>query len=326
MTGILAFIVAVFLLKGTLKFAEGAYKSHLQAELLQEVQTRLVNAYSTVEYRYYSQYSAGHFTSLISVQIPRLVTSFERYTKVLGSSITVVAYFVFAFLISWPFATMATVAGVSMLLVFRRLTGRVRRWSREGAVEHGTLNHFLVQTLQAYKYLAATARLGPLRAEVLKSIGRVAGFQRRKEIAWSFTEALQEPLSVAVLVVIIVVQIAVLNQALAPVLVGLVLIYRAMGQLVLVQGHWQAMMHEVGSLEIVEAEIDRVSKNQQITGRTALGPLTRGIELRRVSFGYDDVATRHALEDVTLSIPPIGRLRLLGNRGPGRRRSWTCAR
>jgi hypothetical protein len=50
LAGILTFICLVFLLKGLLKFAEGAYKSYLQAVLQQQVQTRLVNAYSTMAF------------------------------------------------------------------------------------------------------------------------------------------------------------------------------------------------------------------------------------------------------------------------------------
>lgn len=318
MPGILIFISMIILIKGVLKFAEGAYHSHLRAVLLQEVQGRLFAAYSTMGYAYYSHHSAGHFTNLISVQVPRLTMAFERYKRFLTALITVLAYFIFAFLMSWPFATMATLAGVSMLIVFRRLTALVERWSRQGASEHGTLNHFLIQTLQAYKYLAATAQIGRLRAEVFRSISRVAGFERRKEIAWSFTEALQEPLAVAVLVVIIVIQIVVLEQPLAPAIVGLALIYRAMGQLVLVQGHWQATMQDVGSLELVEGELDSVATSREPTGTKILRPLTHGISLQGVSFSYDNAVDSEVLQDVTLTIPANQTVAIVGASGAGK--------
>jgi ABC-type multidrug transport system fused ATPase/permease subunit len=318
MAGILAFMMFVFVLKGVLKFTEGAYKSYLQAQLLREVESRLFDAYSTMEYRYYSRYSAGHFSNLISVQAPRLVTCFDRYKKFLGALITVVAYFVFAFLVSWPVAAMATVAGGATLVIFRRLTERVRQWSRRGVAEQGTLNHFLVQTLQAYKYLAATAQLGPMRAAVLKSISRVSDVLRRTETAWSLTEALQEPLAVGVLVAIIAVQIAFLQQALAPVLVGVALIYRSMSQLVLVQGHWQAMMHDVGSLETVEAELDRVADHQEHSGSVVLGPFSRAVTLHRVSFRYDAGAERNTLSDISLTIPANRTVAIVGESGSGK--------
>ena len=316
--GILTFICLVFLLKGMLKFAEGAYKSHLQAVLLQQVQARLVNSYSTMGFGFYTRHSAGQFTNLISVQVPRLVTAFDRFNRFQSALITVVAYFIFAFLISWPFASMATVAGIAILITFRRLTSRVRRWSQQTTIEHGTLNHLLVQTFQAYKYLAATSQIGFLRSAVIRSVSRVAALERRKETAWSFTEASQEPLAVALLVLIIVVQVRILNQPLAPVLVGLVLLHRAMQQLVLVQAHWQAMMQEAGSVEIVEEEISRVTNNQEVTGTTKLQPLTQGIQLDRVSFGYGDTQERNVLEDLMISIPVNRTIAIVGESGSGK--------
>jgi ABC-type multidrug transport system fused ATPase/permease subunit len=317
MAGLLAFVSLVFLVKGLLKFSEGAYKSHLRAQLAQEVQSKLFTAYASIDYGYYSRHSAGHFANLISVQVPRLVTAFERHQKFLAALITVVAYFVFAFLISWPLASMATGVGLVMALTFRRLTGRVRRWSRDGAVEYGTLSHFMVQTMQAYKYLTSTARMPSLSAEILRSIGRLAGYQRKKEIAWSFTESLQEPMAVGVLVLVIVVQIAWLDQSLGPVVVGLVLIYRAMGQLVLVQAHWQATMQEVGSLEIVGEEVRSVARHQQLSGTIGLPPLSRGIVLQNVSFAYE-ASARPVLENVSLTIPANRTVAIVGESGSGK--------
>jgi ABC-type multidrug transport system fused ATPase/permease subunit len=213
---------------------------------------------------------------------------------------------------------MASVAGMAILFVFRRLSGRVRRWSQQTATEHGTLNHLLVQTLQAYKYLAATSQIGFLKSAVIKSVSRVAALERRKETAWAFTEASQEPLAVMLLVLIIVVQVRILNQPLAPVLVGLVLLHRAMGQLVLVQGHWQLMMQDIGSVEIVEEEMTRVANNQEVTGTTNLEPLARGIRFDHVTFGYGDPQGRHVLQDVAITIPANRTIAIVGESGAGK--------
>ena len=123
------------------------------------------------------------------------------------------------------------------------------------------------------------------------------------------------------LVLIIVVQVRVFNQPLAPVVVGLVLLHRAMGQLVLVQGHWQLMMQEVGSLEIVEEEMARLASNQEATGTTTLEPLARGIRFDRVTFGYGDAKDGTSLKTLRSPFRPIGPLPLLASQGPERRRS-----
>lgn len=317
MPGILLFISSVFVVKGVIKFGEGAYKSHLQAQLKQVAQERLFDAYATMDYRYYTRHSAGHFVNLLTQQIFSLMMSFENYKKFVSGMITVATYFAFAFLISWPFATMAAIAGLAIVLVLSRLTQYVHRLSRLTAEEYGTLDHFLVQTMHAFKYLAATSQMAPLRTAVVKSIGRLTGYLRKRDIAQRFTESVQEPLAVLILVAIIVVQVALLDQAVTPVLVGLVLIYRAMQHVVAVQSNWQATMQEMGSLEMVEEEFERVGKNQQVTGTTTLRPLARGIELTGVSFAYDP-AHGNVLEDMTLTIPANYTVALVGESGAGK--------
>jgi len=143
MMGILLFIGIVFLIKGAIKFVEGAYKSHLQAQLMYEVRERLFDAYANMEYLYYSRHNTGHFVNLLNTQINKLISSFAAYRSFLATIITVIAYFGFAFLISWHFASMAVIAGVLVLLLFRRLNNYVRRLSRKSAHESSTLNKFL---------------------------------------------------------------------------------------------------------------------------------------------------------------------------------------
>lgn len=316
-TGILAFIAVVFLVKGILKFSEGAYTAHLQADLLRQVRGRLFHAYGTMDYRYYSDHNTGHFVNLLNEQIRELVASFAKYKSFASTLISVVAYFAFALLLSWQFATMAVLAGGLVLLVFRGLSRYVRRLSLKTAAEAGRLNHFVVQTLQAFKYLAATAQMEPLEGAVSRSIRQLADYHRKRGVAMAFTDGVQEPLAVAVLVTIITLQIVVLNQPLAPILVAVLLIYRAIGKVVGLQSAWQSTMSQVGSLEVVEREYQRVAQHQQLTGPTALGPLKDSIELDRVSFAYDDEGG-NALDEVTLTIPANRSVAFVGESGAGK--------
>jgi ABC-type multidrug transport system fused ATPase/permease subunit len=316
-SGILIFIGLVFVLKGGIRFAEGAYLAHLTARLVRDIQGRLFQAYTTMDYGYYTRNNTGHFINLVTSQIHGLMKAFSKFAKFAATVISVATYFAFAFLISRTFAAMALVAGVVILVLFQRLNHYVRRLSVLTATEQGRLNHFLVQSLQAFKYLAATAQMGPLQKQVVRSIRKLAGYQRKLGIAAAFTDSSKEPLGVAVLVVIIVVQVSILEQPLAPILVSLVLINRAMGQVIGVQSSWQSMMGHVGSVEKVETEFAQVSEHEERSGTRALAPLSRGIELDRVFFAYDP-ADGDVLEDITLTIPVNHTIALVGHSGSGK--------
>lgn len=316
--GILIFISLVFVLKGAIKFLEGAYKSHLQAQLMRELRGRLFDEYSTMEYGYYCSRNTGHFINAINVQIQALVTSFDRYSRFLASMITVGVYFLFAFLVNWPFALMALFAGALTMVILRRLSSYVRRLSRKTAAENGTLNHFLVQSMQAFKYLASTAQIGHIAPRILDSIYRLTNYMRKQGVAQAFTEAVREPLAVAVLVGIIAVQFTVLEAPLAPILVALILVYRVMIQLVGVQVNWQATMRNIGSLELIEQEFESVGRAQQSNGPVQVKSLCEGLKLDGVSFSYDGNGGEKVLRNISLTIAQNNTVAFVGESGAGK--------
>jgi subfamily B ATP-binding cassette protein MsbA len=317
LVGILIFISLVFFLKGLLKFAEGGYRSYLQSQLALEVRAKLIDTYATMDYRFYSGHNTGHFVNVVNVQVNSLLLAFDQYQRFIAGLIMMAAYFSFAFLLSWKFASMSLVIGLVILLVFRELNRYVRRLSQLTAEESGTLNHFLVQAMQAFKYLAATATIEPLRKAVSRSIRRLTDNLRRQGIAAAFTDAIREPIAVSVLVLIIVVQLTLLDAALAPILVALLFIYRAMGQVMGVQATWQKTMNHIGSLEMIESELNEAGSHQQQGGPVVLMPFADSIRFRDVCFAFEP-GHRDVLSNINLTIPANRTIALVGESGSGK--------
>lgn len=315
--GILVFMASIFFAKGGIKFVEQAYMSHLQSRLMREIRGKLFDSYASMKYEAYSQKNTGHFVNLLNEQVQSLVMSFSKYTKFVVTLITAAAYFLFAFTLSWEFAVMALAAGAIILLLFRKLSRFVARLSRKTAEEAGKLNHLVVQSMQGFKYLAATAEMAPLRSAVLTSVDRLTSYFRKRGVALAFTDAAREPLAVVTLVSIVAIQIAVLEQPLAPILVSVVLIYRGISHVVGLQSTWQATMGNIGSLEIVEREFEYLSEHQEHGGTQVIPHLSSGLEFDHVSFSYDE-SKGYALKDVSLTIPARRTVALVGESGAGK--------
>ena len=156
MGGILGFIALIFVGKGALSFAQGSYQGYLQAQLLRELKTKLFDAYSGMDYRYYIQHNAGHFINVINQQVNRFFLSFKNFVGFFTQAVTTASYFAFAFAITWKFASMALGVGVVLLFLFKYLNAYVRRLSRKRSAEMSHLNKLLVQSLQALKYIVST--------------------------------------------------------------------------------------------------------------------------------------------------------------------------
>ena len=317
MVGILAFIALTFVAKGALQFAKGGYQGYLQAQLLRELKTKLFDAYSGMDYRYYIRQNAGHFINVINQQVNRFFSSFKNFIGFTTQVVQTLSYFGFAFAIAWRFALMALGVGAVLLFLFKYLNAYVRRLSRKRSAEMSTLNKLLVQSLQSLKYIVSTGQTRHLREGVVDSVNRLTGYIFRQRTAGAFTGALKEPASVLLIVGLIAIQVAVFNDPIAPIFVALLLFHRGMQAVINMQSGWQSTMDRIGSVEMVDDEFGAVLSNQEQSGTRQIGALREGIALRHVHFAYNE-ADGDVLRDVNVSIPVNTTVALVGESGAGK--------
>ncbi|MCS4047528.1 ABC-type multidrug transport system fused ATPase/permease subunit [Salinibacter ruber] len=317
MVGILAFIAIVFVGKGALQFAKGGYQGYLQAQLLRELKTKLFDAYTGMDYRYYIQQNAGHFVNVINQQVNRFFGSFSSFMGFTTQAINTTTYFAIAFAIAWRFALMALGVGTVLLFLFKYLNSYVRSLSRKQSEEMSTLNKLLVQSLQAFKYIVSTGQTSHLRSGVADSVDRLTGYIFRQRTAGAFTSALKEPVSVLLIVSLIVLQVTVFNNPIAPIFVALLLFHRGMQAVISMQSGWQRTMNMIGSVEMVDDEFGAVLQNQEQSGTRRLDSLREGIELRNVHYAYNE-GDDDALRDINIDIPANTTVALVGESGAGK--------
>jgi len=315
--GILFFIAAVFVGKGMLKFAEGGYLSYLKSRLMVEIKGKMFDAYSTMDYGYYSKRNTGHFINIINSQITNFIGSFRTFKSFLSTIIMTTAYLLVAFLLAWKFALMAAVVGVVLLFLFRWLNEFVKDLSRKAAEEESTLNKFLVQSLQGFKYLASTSQMNFLKGGVFDSIKKLSVYQYKRGLAGAFTTAIKEPVSVLFLLLVIIIQVVIFDSPIAPIFVALILFHRGMQQVIGVQKEWQATLDNIGSLEMVIGEFNQVTENQEPVGSTKIGGFQKCIEFKDVNFAYnkDD---GDVLKYLDLQIPVNKTVAFVGESGAGK--------
>jgi len=317
MVGILAFIAVTFVAKGTLRFAKGGYQGYLQAQLLRELKTKLFDAYTGMDYRYYIQQNAGHFINVINQQVNRFFQSFSTFIGFVSQVVNTTTYFAIAFAIAWRFALMALSVGAVLLFLFKYLNSYVRRLSRKRSAEMSTLNKLLVQSLQGFKYIVSTAQASHLRTGVVDSVNRLTSYIFRQRTARSFTVALKEPASVLLVVGLIALQVTVFGDPIAPIFVALLLFHRGMQAVINTQTSWQRTMDRIGSVEMVDDEFEAVLANQEKSGTRRFDSLQEGIELRSVHYAYNR-EDGDVLRDITMDIPVNTTVALVGESGAGK--------
>ena len=316
-SAVLLIITLAFIAKGALSFGARGFNACLGGQLLRRLKGRLFDAYSRMSYSYYASRNTGHFVNLINEQVNRALLAFYNLTELGASAVNAVVYLAIAFALAWRFGAMALVAGVLLLLLFRTLSGYVRELSRNSAAEEGRLNKLLIQTLQGFKYLAATAQTSGLGHGISGAIGRLTGYSIRTGIASAFTGAVREPVIVIFVAAILWAQLVLLGQALAPILVSILLFYRGLNALLAIQAGWQATLEHIGSMELVHQEFAAQRQHREPSGARAIGPLSRGVRLRDVHYSYDP-AHGDVIRGVSLELPARASVALVGESGAGK--------
>lgn len=315
--GILIFIGLVFIGKGLLKFIEGGYTSFLRAQLMQEIKSKMFQAYQGMDYSYYAHNNTGHFINVINGQVNNFIRSFDTFTRFLTMIIITVSYLTIAFFLAWNFALMAIAVGFMLLFLFKYLNSYVQELSRKTAKEEGELNKFLVQTIQSFKYLTSTNQLQHLRSGVMASIKKLAGYMFHQGAASAFTAAIREPVSVIFLLFVIIIQVAVFNSPIAPIFVALLLFHRGMQHMIGIQDDWQRTMEKIGSLEMVVEEFDILEVKKEKNGKIIIPSFSNSIILENIYFSYED-KENHVLSDISLEIPVNHMIAFVGDSGAGK--------
>lgn len=315
--GIILFIAVLIGVKACIRFISDSYGTHLTAELRSEVTGRMFDYYSAMDYSYYTARNTGHFTSILNGQIPQLINSFRAYKTLAIATVTTFGYILFAFFINWHFALMACVAGGIVLFLFRALNEYTSSLSRQTANERRELNKLTVQSIQSFKYAASTGSLKPMTHFVKRSIALLARYQRNQGFLQAFTAAIREPISIGLILFILIIQIAFLDAPLAPIFVSLILLYRAMGSILLFQGCIQNFLHDIGSIEMVEKEFSEISKSQEQDGPKQLKGFHKAITLENVRFQYKGTSTP-ILRDISITISARHTIALAGPSGAGK--------
>ncbi|OOZ40410.1 ABC transporter ATP-binding protein [Solemya pervernicosa gill symbiont] len=315
--GVLIIITLAFLFKGALTFGALGFSAYLRGQLLRELKGRLFDHYSNMTYGYYSSRDTGYFINLINEQITRALQSFNSTAQLGTQSVNALVYLALAFVVAWRFGLMALGVGILLVVLFRKLNGYVRNLSRKTASENGHLAKLLIQALHAFKYLTATDQTAGLRRSITVSIHQLTGYQMRTGIAAGFTQAAREPIAVVFIMLIVLIQIELLKQPLAPILVSILLFYRGLNAMLSIQSYWQGALEQIGSMELVHQEFTKQRQYQGRDGPHVLGALDKAIRLDDLHFRYDQQLD-DVIKGVNLEIPVRTTVALVGESGAGK--------
>lgn len=140
----------------------------------------------------------------------------------------------------------------------------------------------------------------------------------RAGIFASVTQAVKEPIAISLMVLVFTIELSVFSSHVPNLIVTIVLLYRGINSVISVQASYQSAMENIGSIEKVSDEINRLSKGREaILADTSRMPNAHDIEFRDVCYKRNQ-SDEFYIGPINLTIPERKLIAIVGKSGSGK--------
>lgn len=315
---ILVFISIFFVLKGSLVFWAYSFLGRVKEVLYRSVKSELINNYSFADYKSIGFIKPSDIINNIGEQSNKLVIAADAFVGFFSHLILSLIYIFVAFYLTFYFGLLALCGGVLIAMLFKYLSKRVVRVSTEIVSSTEKFNAQLIESVLAQKYLRSTGLLDRINKRQIDKVESLAGLEKSKAYMMALMHASREPIAVIMVLVIIAVQVFVLEGAIEPILISIIMFHRATSAALMSQSAWHGLMEAFGSIASVDA-LNTLLKQYTLK---AVKPLSLNdrpdLVFSNVSFSYSDKQLSPTVSNISFDLPFGNVLALVGSSGAGK--------
>src|SRR5690606_9415051 len=141
------------------------------------------------------------------------------------------------------------VGGYLSNFIYQRIVRAVKTTSIEVSRRGNLFSSYIIQCIHSFKYLKATDYFDAYADKLKNVIGEVEGLNRKLAKDQAITSSTRELLIILIVAIAILLQTAYMGANLGSILLSLLLFYRALTGLLMVQTTWQSFMQNIGGLQ-----------------------------------------------------------------------------
>lgn len=312
---LLAFIVVLFCAKAIFSYFVQVFQNFVQNRFIQQLQEKNAIKLSNLDYRAFIMSDVGRLQNSLTGDATLVSVAASNYIDTIKNIIVAGVYLAFAVVMDWKFSLFLILTGVILSLLYRYLFQKIKQLSRENNRLVHSYSGLIIQSVQNFKYLKATFRNQFFNKLIVGTLDDTLKNKNKAVKINALGTAVREPFILAVLCTLIGVQVIVFHSTVTSVLVVLVLAYRAMQYMVVVQSSWGAFLSNIGSVENMRDFEEYLDRNKEkLQGSERLDKIG-DIEIQDVYLSYDGV---DILKKVSLSISDKESVALVGESGSGK--------
>ncbi|CAM4238964.1 ABC transporter ATP-binding protein [Gillisia hiemivivida] len=312
---IFCLMLFLFFAKGLMLYISGIYKVNVQQWFIKKLRVSLVKGLNRLSYKFFANADFGRIQNTLTGEINKVSDAYSEYFTSFQYGILVFIYMVFAFFIDAQFAVLVSLGGFLTNFLYKNLYKNTKEASRKLTGENNVFENLIIQNVGNFKYLKATGTSDNYTNKLIDSTSRIEHSNKKIGKLEALLNAGREPILITVVVAVILIQITYFDSDLGPIIISLIIFYRALGYLVHLQIRWNKFLGTSGSLENMTKFGKELQANQEKRGNINFEEPIEIIELSNVFFNYGKTAI---LKDISFRINKKETIALVGESGSGK--------
>jgi len=312
---ILLLLVIVFVSKGLLKFLQQYYQVRLWHMFVRKIRFGLLNDLQGLTYKGFLQLDAGKIQNTFGTEVQRLFQSIKFYFMALQSGVLLSTYIIMAFLANWQFAMLVAVGAGLSNIFYTRIYRSTQKASVGVSVKGNVFSSFLIQAIHHFKYLKSTNYFSKYAKHLKVVIKEAEDLNKEMGMSLAVTNSFKEPMIIIIVTGVIFLQINYFHSGMGQILVVLLLFYRALSFLLLVQNNWQNFVQNAGSISSVSLLLNEMDDLQEQQPEKAFPGLKESLHIDHVDFHY---GKNKVIDGVDINILKNNLVAFVGESGSGK--------
>jgi subfamily B ATP-binding cassette protein MsbA len=252
---VIGVILGFFTLKGVFKFLEGYFRVNVQQKFMRDNRMQLLEGLSNLPYVSFLKIDTGTLQNTLTGEVLRVNTAFQSYMFFLQQAVVLGVYVIFAIVANPPFAVMLVVGALLTNVVISGIYKRVKSWSGRLTDMNSEFHGQLTQLVRYFKYLKATGVIREFKSKLRDSVNHIETSNRTMGILFSLVQSLREPLLLAVLFTVVIIEVEIIQGNIELMLLTILFFYRALTAAMQMQLDWTTYLQHSGSVnKLMEVE------------------------------------------------------------------------
>ncbi|WP_242067783.1 ABC transporter ATP-binding protein [Cyclobacterium marinum] len=312
---ILIVMAFFFTLKGILKFCEQYYSVLLRRFFIKKTRLSFIDLFENYSYKRFIQQDSGRIQNTATGEIERIVIAFNSYMYVLQAFAMIFIYVSMAFSVNVRFSLFVMVGGILSNSLYSSFYKKTKNHSVDVAKGNHYFQSLLIQKIANFKYLKASGLLASYSDKLRNQIEIIEFHYKKLGLLSSLITAIREPIIILIIVLVILFEVNVTGGSISGIILSLLFFYRSLTYLLALQGYWNSVLANYGSIENIKVFSKDLSDGKERQGKNKSISFRNNIVLTDVIFGYGE---SKILNKISLTISKNQIIAIVGESGSGK--------